>query len=103
MPDYTLTLDAEADLLQIARYTVQRWGKDQARIHQAKLEVCFEKIATENAIARSLPGKRSDLQFVRCEHHYVFFLHHKAVGPLIIAVLHERMNLIQRVQKRLNR
>ncbi len=39
--------------------------------------------------------------YSRCEHHYVFFMTRDDACPLILAVLHENMDLIARISERL--
>jgi toxin ParE1/3/4 len=68
MLPYELTLAAEADLREIARYTLRQWGERQV---------------------------------TRCEHHYVFYLPPEGQKPRIIAVLHENMDLLARLEDRL--
>ena len=48
--------------------------------------------------ARAGPEK---LRVIRCEHHYVFYCLRKGQCPLIIAVLHENMDLLSRLRARL--
>jgi hypothetical protein len=40
-------------------------------------------------------------RFVPCEHHYVFFTKPPGAPVLILAVLHERMDLVARLKQRL--
>jgi len=42
------------------------------------------------------------LWMARCEHHYAFCLKRDIDPPLIVAILHERMDLIQRLGDRLS-
>ena len=44
---------------------------------------------------------RDDVQSSRCEHHYVFSIHKEDENPVIVAVLHENMDLINRLNERL--
>jgi toxin ParE1/3/4 len=50
---YKLTSQAEADLLEIWRYTAKTWGKTQADRYFGKIEDCFKNIAADKA--RSKP------------------------------------------------
>jgi len=97
--NFLLTRQAEQDLSDIWRYTYDKWGERQADDYLHKLESCFNKIATGQLQLRDLLDHSTKIKFIRCEHHYIFLIiKHK---PIIIAVLHEKMDLLQRIKKRL--
>jgi plasmid stabilization system protein ParE len=98
MADYQLTPEAEGDLLGIARYTIETWGDEQADDYAEKLRICFEAIASGKVRHRALSKDRPDLLVTRSGHHYVFYRLRKGKVPLIIAVLHEKMDLIRRFE-----
>ncbi len=102
MHAYALTKDAEADLAGIAHYTIIEWGEDQAGLYIDKLHQCFQKLATKNVRSKTFSQQFSQVFVTSCEHHYVFYLHHEKEKPLIIAVLHERMDMLARLKKRLH-
>lgn len=99
--EYELTGAADDDLLAIARYTIKKWGIDQARRYDATLESCFTAIGSGKIRRRVFLKRRPELLFTHCEHHYIFYITRNNHCPLIIAVLHENMNLITRLKKRL--
>ena len=101
MPDYQLTPAAERDLVGVARYTLRTWGIDQARRYEVLLVACFETIASGQARSRELFKSRPEIRFVPCENHYVFFTKPPGAPVLILAVLHERMDLVARLKQRL--
>lgn len=45
MPDYELSPDAEADLVEIAAYTLEKWGVAQMERYEVSLTSCFESMA----------------------------------------------------------
>jgi len=98
---YELTLDAESDLEEISRYTIKQWGEEQAKVYLDKISQCFKDIAKDKAVSRPFSGKYSDAKVVHCEHHYIFYLASEGKNPVIFAVLHERMDLLARLQSRL--
>jgi toxin ParE1/3/4 len=102
MPVYELTEAADADLLAIARYTISTWGIERARRYEALLENHFKAIGRQKARVKVFLKHRPALLVSRCEHHYVFHLVREKECPLILAVLHENMNLINRLEDRLN-
>ena len=96
MPAYELTPEAEADLEGIAEYTLREWGAEQQARYAALLEAGF--------IRRRFSEHYSHVFVTRCEHHYVFYIRPEGTPvPRILAVLHERMNLIARLRDRLER
>ncbi len=98
---YKLTSSAEADLKEIARYTKKKWGKEQARIYGEALEKGFADIAHGYVASRVISERYAEVFFTRCEHHYIFYLRPEGKIPLIIAVLHERMDFLVRLKERL--
>ncbi len=101
-PSYQLTHGAADDLHSIARYTVQTWGIEQARNYEEQLKTCFEQIASGQVQARHPIPRRKDLLHARCQSHHIFYMAKANQPPLIIAVLHERMDLINRLKSRLS-
>jgi plasmid stabilization system protein ParE len=104
MPSYELTPEAEADLEAIAEYTLREWGAEQQARYATLLEAGFACIADGSVIPRRFLEHYPHVFVTRCEHHYVFYLLPEgATIPRILAVLHERMNLIARLRDRLER
>lgn len=101
MLPYQLTIPAEEDLKGIARYTLRKWGKTQALRYVEVLENCFYRIANKTALSRSFSSRYPQVLVTRCEHHCVFFLHPEGQKPCIIAVLHEHMDFVAWLEKRL--
>ncbi len=103
MPDYELTPDAEADLHDIALYTLKTWGLAQMGRYEAVLENNLKGIGAGETLTRPVFEHRSDICVSRCEHHYVFAQMREDEVPLIVAVLHEKMDLLVRLRARLER
>jgi len=102
MPGYELTVLAEEDLRAIARYTIDKWGIEQAERYESLLSKRFQEIAQGIITQRVFLKRRPDLLFTHCEHHYIFYWQPKdREKPIILAILHERMDLMQRLKKRL--
>lgn len=98
---YALTEAAVDDLREIARYTLRQWGKSQSLRYAALLERCFREIAVRSGFSKTVSERYPDLRVSRCEHHYVFYVHPPSERPRIIAVLHEKMELLDRLTGRL--
>ena len=101
MPRYELSSLAEHDLTEIALYTRKTWGEAQSLHYATLLEACFECIADGTQHTRPVSARHPDVFVCHCEHHYVFYIENKI--PYIIAVLHEKMDMLQRLNKRLPR
>jgi len=101
MPPYQLIPAAEDDLREIARYTLKQWGKAQSLRYAALLEQCFMEIAGRSRLFRTPLERYPFLRVSRCQHHYVFYLHLESQPPRIIAVLHEKMDMLRRLANRL--
>ena len=102
MLPYELTSAAEADLEAIAEYTLRQWGAEQQARYAALLEAGFAYIADDSAIPRRFSEAYPQVLVTRCGHHYVFYLKPEGTSvPRIIAVLHERMDLVARLHDRL--
>ena len=102
MQPYELTSSAQEDLKEIARYTLTKWGKQKALHYAGVLDTRFREIATGTVHSRSLLKNYPQVMVNRCEHHYIFYVHPEGKPPQIIAVLHERMDLLTRLKNRLD-
>ncbi len=98
---YILTAAAEADVRSIIRYTRKQWGDAQVRAYMAKLEAGITRLAAGQGSFRDMSEIHPGLRMSRCEHHYAFCLIREDEPSLIVAILHERMDLIQRLGDRL--
>lgn len=98
---YVLTAAAEADLRDIIRYTRQRWGDAQVRSYIGKLRVGIERVALGQGFFKDMTALHPGLRMALCERHYVFCLPRDDAPALIVAIFHERMDLMTRLAARL--
>lgn len=101
MPGFELARSAESDIRSIALYTLKKWGAKQAMRYAASLDAHFEAIGKGRARTRIFLKRRPELLVSRVGHHYVFHLAREKECPLILAVLHENMDLMSRLRDRL--
>ncbi len=92
MTEYELSPGAENDLYEIALYTIQTWGVEQADRYQAALKSHFRALGCNGVPVRVFLRRRPELRVSHCEHHYVFFLLREGDCPLILALFHEKMD-----------
>lgn len=102
MIDFVLTTAAEADLRGVIRQTRKLWGDGQVRRYVAKLEQGFSRLARAEGPFRDMTSLHPALRMARCEHHYIFCLPRNDAPALIVAIFHERMDLMTRLATRLN-
>jgi plasmid stabilization system protein ParE len=96
---YILTDAAEADLRDIIRYTRKQWGDAQARRYVARLEQGITRLVARQGVYRDMSELYPALLMAHCEHHFIFCLPQRPA--LIVAILHERMDLLARLAERL--
>ena len=90
MATFRLSRLAEADLLDIATYTLQPWGQDQAIRYVDDLEACCRKLADNPELGRACDYVRPGLR--RMEHaRHVLFYRSEAEGIVVSRILHQRM------------
>jgi plasmid stabilization system protein ParE len=102
MADYELAPEVESDLEGVFDYTIDRWGIDQSYRYKGKLAAHFRRIGQGKAITRTFLNRSPVLQVSRCEHHYVFHIIRENKPHLIVAVLHESMDLVRRIKRRMD-
>ena len=98
---YVLTAAAADDLRAIVRYTKKQWGDTQVRSYMTKLERGIVRLATGQAVSRDMSDLHPGLLMSHCEHHYVFCLPRGDEPALIVAIFHERMDLMVQLENRL--
>lgn len=101
MANYKLTKAADSDLESIAHYTISEWGIEQARRYVGKLDQCFQNIGAGEVFEKRFSHRMPQVYVTRCEHHYIFYLAPGGEQPIVIAVLHERMDMIACLKARL--
>lgn len=101
MTGYVLTAAAESDLRGIVRYTRKQWGDAQARRYIATLEQGIASLADGRGAFKDMSALFPALRMGCCEHHYIFCLLREGAPALIVAIFHERMNLMARLADRL--
>ena len=101
MTAYVLTAAAESDLRDIVHYTRKQWGDAQVRRYIATLEQGIASLADDRGAFKDMSALFPALRMGRYEHHYVFCLPREGGPALIVAIFHERMDLMARLADRL--
>ncbi|MCD2176697.1 type II toxin-antitoxin system RelE/ParE family toxin [Rhizobium sp. C1] len=98
---YILTEAAEADLRAIIRYTRREWSDPQVRRYVEDLELGIARLALAQGSWRDVGSLYPHMRVAHVGHHYVFCLPQDNAPALIVAILHERMDLMARLAERL--
>ena len=91
MRELRLSRRADADLADIADYTISTFGIDQARQYRDQLKACFDSLRDNPQLGRSAEDLAPGLRRIRQQAHVVFYLA-DARQVLIVRVLHHRMD-----------
>lgn len=95
---YYLTADALMNVRDIVRESARQWGGAQAKSYQTSLSDGFQRIADRHA---QLPRKSAGvggLRLHRINRHYAVFLVLTENSIIIVAILHERMDVSARLR-----
>lgn len=101
MKPYLLTEAAQTDLRDIIHYTRKQWGDAQVREYLALLEKGMARVAQGKGRFKDLSDIYPALRMAHCQHHYLFCLPRTNEPALIVAILHERMDLMARLADKL--
>ena len=93
--------EAEAELREIIRYTRKQWGRAQGQEYAAKLRECVQALADGKKPYRDMGNLYPGLRMAHCEPHYVFCLPRRHEPALIVAIWHDRMDIVARLEHRL--
>jgi plasmid stabilization system protein ParE len=98
---YLLSKEAEKDIRKIVRYTLENHGESQVEKYVTQLESCIINLSSGKGPHKKLVNIHVGLRYLHCQHHYIFGLFKPGKQMVIIAVLHERMEMIRHLQNRL--
>jgi toxin ParE1/3/4 len=95
-----VTQTAIEDMRSIWNDMDHTWNREQTNRYHYQLKRCFEEIANGHTRGRRLASYNL-VRSVRYEHHYVIF-QAMPTQVVILAVLHERMDLMEHLKNRLD-
>jgi toxin ParE1/3/4 len=96
MPDVILRPEAVRDLEDIADYTIDQWGKEQARLYVGELRQSIERLGSTGERYPLVDTLFPGLRRMRSRHHLIYYVVDDRVVE-IIRVLHERMDVNARL------
>ena len=101
MKHYNLTKDAEKDLREIARYTLNQWGKEKNQKYRDGLKHVFNNTGKNQIQKNTFSNNIPKLLVTKYQYHFIFYLTDNAEKPIIIGVIHERRDIVERLKERL--
>jgi toxin ParE1/3/4 len=88
--NYRLTPDAQSDLIEIRRYTLQQWGEAQSIKYLSELRQTMSLLADSPALGKERPEVGNHvMSFPHASHVIYYVLHEKRL--VVFGVLHKRM------------
>ena len=91
MARFRLSSRCESDLAEIADYTIEAFGVEQARNYIEGLEACFQNLADKPFDGRDADELAPKLRRFRHQSHMVFYIPGEE-GVFIVRVLHKSMD-----------
>ncbi|MFT3804623.1 MAG: type II toxin-antitoxin system RelE/ParE family toxin [Burkholderiaceae bacterium] len=98
---YVLSKGAVADLREITRYTIATWGEERCRTYVAEIETTASALARGEGVYREMDVVLPGLRMAWSGKHCLFCLPRPGQRPIILAILHERMDILARLKDRL--
>jgi len=92
MNNYKLSRLASADLEEIAEYTIERFGIEQARRYRDGLKTCFNQLANNPALGKRSEQLMRGLRRFEHQSHVVFYIN-EPEDIFIVRVLHSSMDV----------
>lgn len=87
---YVLSKEADDDILQIGRDSIDRWGWDRTERYLEDLHHAFETLAEFPALGKGADHIREGYRRFESGSHSVFY-REMEFGVLIVRILHNRM------------
>jgi len=98
---YVLGKSAAADIREITRYTTANWGEERCRLYIAAIEAKATALACGQGHFKEMNTLLPGLRVAACGKHYIFCLPRQNAPALILAILHERMDMLAHLRLRL--
>lgn len=97
MPRYIITQEAIDDINNIWLYTAENWSIEQADRYYNLIMDEIEYIADNVQTARDIGTVRKDYRYSKIKSHLIFFKENKGESIEVVRVLHERMDIENRL------
>ena len=101
MPNYELSPTAEKDMQQVTRYTLNKWGSESLEKYITGLKATFDAIGNGDALKREFSKRFPTVLVTKYRYHFVFYIRDGLEIAVIIGVIHERRDVVNRLSERL--
>lgn len=95
MRPYLLTTAARKDLIDIGRFTTNRWGRQQRNLYLKQLDDAFKLLASQPKMGRDASDIKAGYRKHNLGSHVIFYRTGTESIILIIRVLHKNMDFEQ--------
>ncbi len=95
MPPYLLTTAARKDLIDIGRFTTEKWGKRQRDKYLKQLDDAFKLLARQPEIGRDADDIRLGYKKFSQGSHIIFYRAGTESKIVVIRILHNSMDVDQ--------
>lgn len=90
MPGFRLTPDAQADLIEIRRHSLQQWGAEQSQKYLCEIQNTIGLLAETPALGKSRPDVGADVHSFPQGSHIIYYVIHKQ-QVVVFWVRHKRI------------
>ncbi len=97
MPNYIISEEAIEDINNIWMYTAENWSTGQADRYYNLILDEIEYIADNFESARDMGKVRKNYRYSKIKSHLIFFKKHNDKTIEVVRVLHERMDIENRL------
>ncbi len=97
MSTFTLTNLAKADLKEIAKFTHNRWGREQRDLYLQMLDVSFRQLAANPLNGKDCSDIRIGYRKLNAGSHVIFYRQNLADTIEIVRILHGHMDIETRL------
>ena len=99
MPSFSLTNMAKSDLKEIARFTQNRWGREQRNLYLQMLDVSFQQLAAHPLKGKDCSDIRIGYRKLNAGSHVIFYRQTPVDTIEIVRVLHGHMDIETRLSE----
>lgn len=93
MPTFTLTNMAKADLKGIAKFTLNRWGREQRDLYLQMLDISFHQLAANPLKGKDCSDVRAGYRKLIAGSHIIFYRQTLTNTIEIVRILHGYMDI----------
>jgi plasmid stabilization system protein ParE len=98
---FVYSLEAQAELREIVRHTARQWGAARARSYARQIDEAAGDLATGQGFFKDWGQLLPGLRVKAVGSHFVFCVIRPGRPALVLAILHQRVDLMTRLKDRL--